>query len=354
MRAGADILRSMIRGRRNGSRTWERSGRPRRLGPVVKGLLLAGAVVGVPALASSVIRRRAESPQPLRWGRSHRYAGRSGEVVFQELGPRQGNRPPLVLLHSCGPGHDADQWRAAAEALADRFHIYVLDLPGWGRSPAGRGRLDASGYVEVITDFLTGVLQEPAVLVAAGLSAAYAVKIAAEHPGLVRALALVSPFGLSAADGAVLPSGPGLAFLRRLLALPVLKDTVLDLLTSRSAIGQHLRKEVYAAPERVDAALLDRHYRASHVPQARAALAACLGGGLGLSIADDLPEIGVPVWLAWGRKSSSPKVESAELWTERLPQGAQLEVFEGSGAQPHAEASALFAKGLERFLSGIG
>jgi pimeloyl-ACP methyl ester carboxylesterase len=320
---------------------------------MVKGLLLAGAVVGVPALASAVIRRRAEPPQPLRWGRSHRYAGGRGEVVFQELGPRRGSRPPLVLLHSCGPGHDADQWRAAAEALADRFHVYALDLPGWGRSPAGRGRMDAAFYVDVIEDFLAGVLQEPAVLVAAGLSAAYAVKIAANRPGLVRALALVSPLGLSAADGAAVPSGPGLAFLRRLLALPVIGDTVLDLLTSRSAIGQHLRKEVYAAPERVDAALLDHHYRASHVPQARAALAACLGGGLGLSVAEDLPEIGVPVWIAWGKKAASPKVEAADLWTKRLPAGAHLEVFEGSGALPHAEASALFAKGLERFVSGI-
>ena len=38
------------------------------------------------------------------------------------------------------------------------------------------------------------------------------------------------------------------------------RTTLLDLLTSRSALMHHLRKEVYAAPERVDAALLDHLY----------------------------------------------------------------------------------------------
>src|SRR5688500_20254708 len=89
-------------------------GRPRRrIGPLVKGLLLAGAAVGAPALVSTVIRRRAEPPQTPRWGRAHRYSGRHGEIVFQELGLR-GDRPPVVLLHCFGPGHAANEWRAPA------------------------------------------------------------------------------------------------------------------------------------------------------------------------------------------------------------------------------------------------
>lgn len=319
----------------------------RRIGPLVKGLVVAGAAVGLPALVSSVIRRRAEPPQSPRWGRAHRYAGRHGEIAFQELGTR-GDRPPVVLLHSFGPGHDANEWRAAAERLAELYPVYAPDLPGWGRSAApSRGAWTPAVYVEAIAGFLSGVVREPAVLIASGMTAAYAVRIAAEHPGLLRGLGLVCPLGLEAADG----NGP--TFLGSLLRLPVLRDTVLDLLTSRSAITHHLRKEVYAAPERVDAALLDHHYRASHVPRARAALAAWLAGDLGDSVAETLPEIGIPVWIAWGRRSAVPRVEDADRWLHRLPHTAALEVFESAGALPHAEAPAAFCRALDRFISGI-
>jgi pimeloyl-ACP methyl ester carboxylesterase len=325
-----------------------------RVAPWVKGLLLAGAALGAPALASAVIRRRAEPPSPPRWGRAHRYSGRHGEIVFQEIGMSQAGRPPVVLLHSFGPGHDSNEWRTAAERLAERYAVYAPDLPGWGRSaappPGRRGTWKPSFYVEALEGFLARVVGEPAVLVASGLSAAYAVRIAAERPALLKAIVLVSPLGLDGSGG---NGAGGEAFLGKLLRLPVLRDTTLDLLTSRSAIAHHLRKEVYAAPERVDAALLDHHYRASHVGRSRSALAAYLSGDLGDDVATVLPEIGLPVWIAWGRKSAAPRVEDADRWLHRLPHTAQFEVFETAGALPHAEAPSAFCRSLDRFIEGV-
>src|SRR3954467_10731322 len=96
-----------------------KSGRGRK---IATRLLLASAAVGIPVVAAALLRRRAEPPSPPRWGRTHRYAGRSGrEVVFQELG----SGPAVVLLHALGPGYDANQWRALAETLASRFCVYV-------------------------------------------------------------------------------------------------------------------------------------------------------------------------------------------------------------------------------------
>lgn len=308
--------------------------------------MLAAAAVGLPVLISEVIRRRAEPPQAPRWGRAHRYAGALGEVVFQELGAGD---PPLVLLHSFGPGYDASQWRAAAEILADRHAVYAPDLPGWGRSEPPLGGHAAAACVAMIEDFLHGVVREPAVLVAAGISAAYAVRVAAENPDRVLALVLVTPLGLA---GGAAADGTGPAFLRRVLQVPVLRTTLLDLLTSRSALTHHLRKEVYSAPERVDAALLDHHYRASHAPRPRAALGAYLRGDLGLDIEDDLAQVGVPALLAWGRSAASSRVENADLWLHRLPD-ADLEVFQGSGDLPHIESAAAFCRALERFIDAV-
>ena len=89
---------------------------------IAKRLLLAGAVIGVPVAAAALLRRRAEPPSPPRWGRTHRYAGRWSEVVFQELG----SGPPILLLHSFGPGYGAGQWKAVA--LVAGLALYVVGL----------------------------------------------------------------------------------------------------------------------------------------------------------------------------------------------------------------------------------
>lgn len=315
---------------------------------LAKRLLLVGAAVGVPVAAAALLRRRAEPPSPPRWGRTHRYAGRWSEVVFQELG----SGPPVLLLHSFGPGYGSAQWRAVAEILAERYSVYVPDLPGWGRTRGGAGLQQPDRYLNLIEDFLGGVVREKAVVVASGLAAAYAVHTALDQPNRVRALALVSPLGLSedggSSDGPA--RGVGRSFVARLLGIPLVDAPVLDLLTGRAALEHHLRREVYAAPERVDAALLEHHYRASHAPQARAALAAYLRGDLWLDVSSEIENLRVPVWLAWGRQSKVPPVENADLWLRHLPE-AELDVFEGAGALPHAETPALFCRALERFLS---
>jgi pimeloyl-ACP methyl ester carboxylesterase len=205
-------------------------------------------------------------------------------------------------------------------------------------------------YVRSIAGFLDRVVRGPAVIVAAGLSAAYAVRVALERPERVHGLVLVNPQGIGA-DAAAF-SKPGAAFLRQLLKLPVARTAALDLLTSRSALEHHLRREAYAAPERVDAALLDHHYRASHRPRARTALAALLRGDLWLDVESGLDEIGLPVLLAWGRSGNAAPAENADLWLRRLPE-AQVEIFQGSADLPHVENATSFCRAVERFVDGL-
>ena len=129
--------------------------------------------------------------------------------------------------------------------------------------------------MRLILDFLEDVVRRRAAVVGAGLSAAYAVQVAADRPELVRALGLVVPAGLD-----VHGDEPDVkdALVYRLLRLPVLGTSALNLYTSRAGLSHHLRREAYSAPERVDAATIDQLYRVSHQPGAHGALAAYLSG----------------------------------------------------------------------------
>ncbi|HXO28065.1 MAG TPA: alpha/beta fold hydrolase [Thermoanaerobaculia bacterium] len=363
---------------------------------LVRGLALAGAALAVPAVAHVLIQRRLRAPKAPGWGRTHRYSGHFGPVVFQEIGAG----PPVVLLHAFGPGFDSCQWRAAAEALAPRFRVLAPDLPGWGRSAPLEPRPRA--YLACLADFLAGVVWGRAALVAAGHAAPYAIHLAEERSALVRGLALVAPLGLptgsgsdehlggaeaapdtaaavtgaAAATGAPAAAGPETAetgpeapaeamphadldsadgagpavhpLVGQLMAVPLLRVSVLDALTSRAVLGSYLRNHAYAAGDRVDAALLEHHYRVSHLPAHRQALAAYWRGDLDVPAGAALRALQVPLWIGLGG-------EDRENWpsADVLPAGAHVEAFEGTRALPHAEKPVTFGKALARFLDQL-
>jgi pimeloyl-ACP methyl ester carboxylesterase len=308
---------------------------------IVGGLALLASLVGLRALA-----RRWPRPKPLPpqgWGRSHRYLWRAEDVFFQQVG----DGPPVVLVHSLGPGHDSAEWERAALVLGDRWEAVAPDLPGWGRSPWLREAPTPQVYVDFLVDFLGEVVHRPAFLVAAGGAAPFAVATAAAlGPERVRGLALVAPVGLRG-DAAL--ADPRHRILQRVSGLPWLASLATHALTSRRAIQRHLEREVFAAPERADAAHRERCYRAARQRGAQQALHAWLSGGLTLRVRETLPQLRMPVWLGWGRRSTAPPVEAADRWLHHLPH-AELEVFEGCGALPHAEAPLAFSRALATFL----
>jgi pimeloyl-ACP methyl ester carboxylesterase len=319
--------------------------RKRRRKRLIRGLLFGAAAVGVPALANFLIARRAARLAPQRWGRPARFAWRHGDIVFRRLG----EGPPVVLLHSFGLGHDSSQWRRTAELLAEDYTVFVPDLLGWGESDRPAIAYDAEVYLQQIEDFLADVVRRRAVVVAAGLSAAYAARLAADDPGLSHALVAVGPHGVEEHT-----AEPDLkdSLTQRFLRLPIFGTAAVNLATSWRAVESHLKTEVYASSERVDFALVERHYRSCHQAGAKRALAAFLSGYLNHDVESALRRIEAPVWLAWGREAKSPPLEVAERWRARLPR-ATLDVFDLCGNLPHAETPGLFVHRLRAFLAAL-
>jgi pimeloyl-ACP methyl ester carboxylesterase len=311
--------------------TSEEEQRRRRRKRILRGLVVGGAAIGVPALFNVAIAKQARRVTAATWGRRHRYAWELGDVVFQRLG--EGD-PPVVLLHSFGPGHDSIEWRELAGLLGERFQVFAPDLPGWGRSDRPALDYDAELYIDFLIDFLIDLVRRRALVVAAGLAGAYAAQVAIDRPELLRGLVLVGPLGIDLGS-----EEPDLkdAVIHRLLKLPVVGTSALNVYSSRRGVEHHLREEVYADAGRIDAALVDHYWKNAHEDGSRAALAAYLSGYLNHRVGRSLARLKLPTLLLWGRQASHPAVESADLWLHALPD-AELEIVESAGALPHAEA----------------
>lgn len=111
----------------------------------------------------------------------------AGEVRLNYAeGPANG--PPLVLLH--GLGRRWQVFMPVIPALSLRWHVFVLDLSGHGKSGRVVRGYRGTQYAEDIARFLRERVSEPAVLFGHSLGGLLAMWIAQHNPELVRALIL--------------------------------------------------------------------------------------------------------------------------------------------------------------------
>ncbi|MBI2944072.1 MAG: alpha/beta hydrolase [Candidatus Wallbacteria bacterium] len=109
------------------------------------------------------------------------------EIHYEE----RGSGPTLVLVH--GWPVSSVYWRSTAEALAARYRVLTVDLPGFGLSSCV-AREGATSYQQAhrLADFIRGVGGGPVFLVGHSMGGMVSARLAAAEPALVRKLVLVT------------------------------------------------------------------------------------------------------------------------------------------------------------------
>ena len=71
-----------------------------------------------------------------------------GSVYYQETGSGR----PLILLH--GWGQDVSSFWGLVPLLKNKFRLYLIDLPGFGRSELPKKSFTVQDYADVIKKFI--------------------------------------------------------------------------------------------------------------------------------------------------------------------------------------------------------
>jgi pimeloyl-ACP methyl ester carboxylesterase len=100
-----------------------------------------------------------------------------------------GGGPPVLALPGLGGG--AWFFSGLARRLTPDYRVLSLDLPGTGRSPAGRDGFTAESWVDDLGGLLADCVDEPAVVVGHSLGTILALRLWQTHPERVRALVFV-------------------------------------------------------------------------------------------------------------------------------------------------------------------
>jgi 2-hydroxy-6-oxonona-2,4-dienedioate hydrolase len=115
------------------------------------------------------------------------------KITYYEAGAEHDR--VVLLLHGSGPG--ATGWSNFApniEPLAERLHVYAVDMPGWGDSDAVT--VDQLDHVEAAVQFLDALGIEKAALVGNSMGGHTALRFATVHPDRISHLVTMgSPHG---------------------------------------------------------------------------------------------------------------------------------------------------------------
>ena len=110
-----------------------------------------------------------------------------------------GQGKPLILLH--GFGADKDNWTRVARYLTPHFHVYALDLPGYGESPLPTPEeCDIAHQVTYVGEFAAALGLEHFDLGGNSMGGWISGAYAAAHPDQVDSLWLLAPAGVSTAQ----------------------------------------------------------------------------------------------------------------------------------------------------------
>lgn len=305
-----------------------------KLGNIWKTMLAGGAGVAALAALNTMIQRNAAEPDDSALGgEAHFFRWKHGRVFYKTSG-KDNSGPPLIFIHGVGAGASSFMWRKNFDELAHDFRVYALDLLGFGFSDKPVvASYSADLYVELITDFIREVSGQPANIVASSLGAAYAIRVADEHPELVNSLILNAPSGADALNRR--PGMAGAAFYG-LLQSPVLGTSFYNVMASERSIRDYARDNLFYDHRRVTNRLVANLYATSHQPGAQHAIAAFLSGYLNTDTQSPFSRLTQPVVLVWGKQDNTTAIEQG-LFLQELNPRAHLEVFDYCRMMPEQE-----------------
>ncbi len=255
-----------------------------------------------------------------------------------------GEGDPVVLVHGIGGGSSVFQYRKNAAALAAAgFEVYALDLLGFGRSSRPEIRYTQDLLTEQLIEF-SEKLPAPAAVVANGLSAAYAVRIAAERPELVDKLVLISPTGY---ERLARPQNEarvaGFNRFRGVLG-GIFNAVLLDPGTQRFFL-----LDAYAGPENLTPEVLSSYDDNLRADDARWVIFSFISGNLDQDVSKLWPTVAQPVLMLWGDEATTTPIGDAQDFIEARPRTALLPV-RGTKLLPNEDRPGVFNRVVTTFL----
>lgn len=272
-----------------------------------------------------------------------RYLRAPGDIVelagtrlhVRDDGPK--DAPALLMLH--GFGASLHTWEPWAQALAGRWRVLRVDLPGHGLSPPdSTGDYTDARSLQLLLALMDRQQLARVTLIGNSMGGRIAWTMAARHPQRVDRLVLVSPDGFASPGyfeyGKAPEVSPMLQLMRHVLPRPVMRMSLAPAYVNRDALTDEL---------------LTRYHDLLRAPGARGALLQRMQQTVLVDPVPLLKTLQAPTLLLWGEQDAMIPIANADDYLKAIPD-SRLVRLPGLGHLPHEEDPARSLQPVLAFL----
>lgn len=267
-------------------------------------------------------------------------------VCFVEGGAGEG-RPKVLLGHGWIASHQL--YRKVWDDLAAVCHYRAVDLVGFGDSDKPDPKTtpyDPAWYGAQLEAFLDASGWDDCIVASQSMGGMAAVELALRAPTRVKKLILIDSAGIAQPP----------PILGRILQTAGIGPVIYALAgTTRKAVGDFLKNDVYFVKSAFDDKVLDDMLRILKSPGGKEAAYATMMRMVSpkavSAFTPRLKQLTVPTRLIWGEADKLFPLKAAGEVMQALIPGATLDVVKASGHEPMVETPAAFMDAFRRALA---
>lgn len=268
-----------------------------------------------------------------------------------------GTGQPLVLIH--GFGASIRHWRRNIFVLAEAgYQVFVIDLLGFGQSdkPAIDYRMEL--WQEMLRDFWTAYIQEPAIFVGNSIGALLSLMVLANHPEIAKGGVLLNAAGglNHRPEELNLPLRIMMGTFTKIVTAPVIGSILFNQIRQKPRLRRTLQ-QVYHDRTAVTDELIELIYEPSCTPGAQKVFAAILAAPPGPRPQDLLPVVTQPLLVLWGEADPWTPIAGAKVYRElaqQAPDRVKFVSIPNTGHCPHDERPDVVNAEILQWLSEAG
>ena len=286
-------------------------------------------------------------PSLLNFGKRIHLTSKNLDLFYFEAGPE--NPQHMIMVH--GLGDEADTWRHVFLPLAKQYHVFAVDLPGFGRSDKPICDYTPQFLMEVIYEFKKTLHIDNPILMGSSLGGILAHVLAMDHPECVNGLVLV---------GGGLPQSKSMDdWGLRLMQLPIIGEWLYTRLRKDPTAAFNSLRNVYhdleSLPEsdrkflytRVNQRVWDDHQRRAYFSTLRN-LTPWINR-IQEKLPKQLKHLVVPTLVVRGEKDSLFSTDNANQVIEIQPTASKV-IIDNTGHLPHQENPRAYLERVSNWL----
>jgi pimeloyl-ACP methyl ester carboxylesterase len=240
-----------------------------------------------------------------------------------------GEGEPVILVHGGGPGAGGDSgWPNTIPALAKNFHVYALDLIGFGYTDKPLIDYSFQTFVNHLAGFIDALNLRDVRICGNSQGAYVAIKYVLDHPERVKRAALISTGTLAGAVG-IREGGRGVVPLPRFDGTKESLRKFLEVIVNdRARLTDELIDSRFAA-----ASLPGHREMMDSIGEYRKLMASDSSSRQVYDVRARLPMLKIPWCMIWGGDDRSAPLDPLGVGLHELVPEVPFHVVEGSGHQ---------------------